>query len=191
MPACWRASSAVSPTTTRQPGRIWMVVGRTPSRRGGLQPFIEVSPWPFAAPAANQQQHRPHWLQPSSIRSRSTDRPRRTTRTPDSPCLSGRDQASPIPLHSKIPAPLTAADARDGTSRLWQLRGCYIEIAGLPAALGMTTLYSMRAYSPLSTRGCVKSPYPGIRPSRIDTKPATAPRTKAGAVACDITCESC
>src|SRR6516165_332414 len=30
-----------------------------------------------------------------------------------------------------------------------------------------------------------------IHPSRIDTKPATASRTKAGAVACDITCESC
>ena|SRR6516162_7397245 len=29
-----------------------------------------------------------------------------------------------------------------------------------------------------------------IRPSRIETKPATAPRMKAGAVACTITCES-
>jgi len=29
-----------------------------------------------------------------------------------------------------------------------------------------------------------------IRPSRIETKPATAPRMKAGAVACAITCES-
>jgi hypothetical protein len=37
---------------------------------------------------------------------------------------------------SKIPNPLTAADARDGTTRLRQLRGCYIEIAGLPAAFG-------------------------------------------------------
>src|ERR1700730_16893873 len=39
-----RASAAVSPTTTRQPGKLWMVVGRTPSRRGGLQPFIEATP---------------------------------------------------------------------------------------------------------------------------------------------------
>ena len=37
---------------------------------------------------------------------------------------------------SKIPNPLTAADARDGTTRLWQLRGCYVEFAGLPAAFG-------------------------------------------------------
>jgi hypothetical protein len=29
-----------------------------------------------------------------------------------------------------------------------------------------------------------------IRPSRIEMKPATAPRMKAGAVACTITCES-
>jgi hypothetical protein len=34
---------------------------------------------------------------------------------------------------------------RDSTTRLWQLQGSYIEIAGLPAALGTTTLYSMGA----------------------------------------------
>jgi hypothetical protein len=28
-------------------------------------------------------------------------------------------------------------------------------------------------------------------PSELDTKPATAPSMKAGALACDITCESC
>jgi hypothetical protein len=73
-----------------------------------------------------------------------------------SPRRSNRDRriglaeppAPPIPLFirsrsgitnsppSKIPNPLTAADARDGTTRLWQLRGCYIEIAGLSAAFG-------------------------------------------------------
>ncbi|MGC1885983.1 MAG: hypothetical protein WA709_07795 [Stellaceae bacterium] len=37
---------------------------------------------------------------------------------------------------SKIPNPLTAADARDSTTRLWQLRGRYVEIAGSPAAFG-------------------------------------------------------
>jgi hypothetical protein len=37
---------------------------------------------------------------------------------------------------SKFPNPLTAADARDSTTRLWQLRGCYAEIGGLPAAFG-------------------------------------------------------
>jgi hypothetical protein len=47
--------------------------------------------------------------------------------------------------HSQLPM------RRDSTTRLWQLQGCYVEIAGLPAALGMTTLYSMRAYRPLST----------------------------------------
>jgi hypothetical protein len=40
---------------------------------------------------------------------------------------------------------------RDSTTRLWQLQGCYVEIAGLPAAFGMTTWYSTRAYRPLST----------------------------------------
>jgi len=34
---------------------------------------------------------------------------------------------------------------RDSTTRLWQLQGSYIEIAGLPAALATTTLYSMGA----------------------------------------------
>jgi len=34
---------------------------------------------------------------------------------------------------------------RDSTTRLWQLQGSYMEIAGLPAALGTTTLYSMGA----------------------------------------------
>jgi len=34
---------------------------------------------------------------------------------------------------------------RDSTTRLWQLQGSYMEIAGLPAALGATTLYSMGA----------------------------------------------
>jgi hypothetical protein len=55
-------------------------------------------------------------------------------------------------IHSQLPT------RRDSTTRLWQLQGCYVEIAGLPAALGMTTLYSMRAYRPLSTlTGCGKS----------------------------------
>jgi hypothetical protein len=94
----WRASSAVSPTTTRQPGRIWMVVGRTPSGRGGLQPFIEATP--------------SHLLLLQQISSkiarigcshRRSARDRRIglaepMRTPDSPCLSGRDQASPNSL---------------------------------------------------------------------------------------------
>jgi len=56
------------------------------------------------------------------------DRPCRTARTPDPPVLSGRDQASPNSLN-QIPNPPAAADARDTTMRLWQLRDCYLEIA--------------------------------------------------------------
>jgi len=131
----WRASSAVSPTTTRQPGRIWMVVGRTPSGRGGLQPFIEATP--------------SHLLLLQQISSkiarigcshRRSARDRRIglaepMRTPDSPVYQAEIRHHQIPS-SKIPNPLTAADARDGTTRLWQLRGCYVEIAGLSAAFG-------------------------------------------------------
>ena len=135
----WRASSAVSPTTTRQPGRIWMVVGRTPSRRGGLQPFIEATPSRLLLLQQDQQQNRPRGLQSSSTRSRSTDRPCRTARTPDFPCfIRSRSGITKFP-HRKTPNPLKAADARDSTTRLWQLRGCYLEIAGLPAPSGGPT----------------------------------------------------
>jgi hypothetical protein len=46
-----------------------------------------------------------------------------------SPVLSGRDQASTNPS-LKILNPLTAANARSSTTRLWQLSGCYIECLG-------------------------------------------------------------
>src|SRR5262249_26776717 len=51
---------------------------------------------------------------------------------PVSPILSGRDQASPN-SPSQIANLLTTADARDGTTRLWQLQG---DLPALHGAVG-------------------------------------------------------
>jgi hypothetical protein len=103
-----------------------------------------------AAPAANQQQKRPRWLHPS----RTPRKMYADVAKPPAPLILLFYQVEirllqflhrNSSIHSQLPT------RRDSTTRLWQLQGCYVEIAGLPAALGMTTLYSMRAYRPLSS----------------------------------------
>jgi hypothetical protein len=111
-----------------------------------------------AAPAANQQQKRPRGLHRLSA-----------------PCKMYKDVAEPPAplfllfyqveirliqfLHRNSSILSQLPTRRDSTTRLWQLQGCYVATAGLPAALGMTTLYSMRAYRPLSdlTRPSLRS----------------------------------
>jgi hypothetical protein len=108
--------------------------GRASGRHGGLQPFIEAS----LTRLLRLQQISSK--EPALIA--AVDGPIEIARLalPNRPhaCsafLSGRDQASPNSL-IEISSPLRPADVRDSTTRPWQLRGCYVEIAGLPAAFG-------------------------------------------------------
>jgi len=100
------------------------------------QPFIEALPTRLLLLQQNQQQSRPRWLQsfngPLEIAGLAPDEAH-------APLFRLFYQVEirhhPIPS-SKIRNPRTAADAPDSTTRLWQSRGCYVEIAGLPAAFG-------------------------------------------------------
>ena len=118
-----------APRAVALPALGWLKQsGRAPGWHGGLQPFIEALLHPFVASAANQQRT-------ARIGCSLVDPPEndgiglsQLPHPPVSPVLSGRDQALPIPS-SKIPGPLTAATARDSKTRLWQLRGRYVEMS--------------------------------------------------------------
>ncbi|MGA8656383.1 MAG: hypothetical protein WB586_09555, partial [Chthoniobacterales bacterium] len=83
---------------------------RAPSRRDGLQPVIEAST--SRCCSCSKSAARTPALAATFIDAAQDVRTRRgrTARTPDSPVLSGRDQASPIPS-SRFLNSLTAADA--------------------------------------------------------------------------------
>jgi hypothetical protein len=128
MSACSRpASCGIKPRNKRAPAS---------PRFATLQPFSEAPP-SLAASAANQQQeNRIGWLQLSSPRPEN-DRSRPPAPVPP----SSRYQASPNSL-IEIPNPLTAADDRKGTTRLWQSWGCYLKIAGSPTTFGQADALS-------------------------------------------------
>jgi hypothetical protein len=112
-----------------------MVVGELRARRCGLQPFIEATP----SVCCSLQQISSKIARVGC--SRSTARGDRRTGLAELPAPQFRlfyhveIRHHQIPS-SKIPNPLTAADARDSTTRLWQLWDRYVEIAGLAAAFG-------------------------------------------------------
>jgi uncharacterized membrane protein YtjA (UPF0391 family) len=50
---------------------------------------------------------------------------------------------------SKISNPLTVADTRDGTTRLWQSRGRYIEMFGLPGSVRLVASHPIGLFFPV------------------------------------------
>ena len=107
----------------RRAGFGWWV-GRTPSWCGGLQPFMEATP--VACCSCSKSAAKSPALV-AADRSRSTVRSRGAARTLIRLFYQVEIRHHQIPS-SKIPDPLTAAGVRDRTTRLWQLRGCYVEL---------------------------------------------------------------
>ena len=118
---------------------------RAPSRRDGLQPFIEASTsrcCSCSISAVKTAALVATFIDPAQdVHSRRC----RTARTPDSPVLSGRDQASPIPS-SKFLNSLTAADAAQQYNETVAIAGSLGRIFRTGGSrAGTTTRYSTGA----------------------------------------------